>query len=254
MVEERKLHNVTISLIGCSTPDWAMHSVTDKMFKGGFFGRLILCWREIPDRAYPRAEFLDPIVANSLATDLALISASDKKSFIFTKAADGWFETWYYENHDTLVHQTDNEMRGYLGRKHNHILSLAMVLALSEATLELTKAHLVKANEILEVEEKLSIERLLSSVGRHEDDEVAVKVMQKIHAWKYNSEANKKGEDITQSQLSRRTMYIVGNTDRLRKVLTSLEARGWIKIHHPKDARGATTYEVKNWYPGATND
>ena len=246
-------HNIAVSLLGCSTPDWAMDSVSNKMFSGGFFGRLVLCWREFSDKEFPYPQFLDPVAAEELADHLADIANVRKvRTFNFTAEAREWYEEFYHTNHERMVLEQEEELRGYLSRKHNHVFSTAMALALSEGTTELTTHHMRLSEFYLGVEEEMSLRRIVSTVGQHEEDKLAVRFMRKV--WQH-AEVLGKERRISRGEMNRKAQYIVGNLDRMELMLRGLKARGWLdeQFERTENKRPVTYYYVRGWTPGTAS-
>ncbi len=255
--------NIAISFIGCSTMDWVLSSVTEEMFTGGFFGRLVVCWRDNSNRMYPYAEFLDPIAAESLATKLEPLAIEKPRLVTQSAPAKEWYEEWYQENHLAWENERQNNVRGYIKRMHKHLWTLAMVLALSELRYEVEQPDLELALSLLNVEEKISMPHIFRAMGRHSEDQAAGQVMQAIQDWKLGikmdrngNPLNLKGVDITHKQLTNYTLRFVGNVHRLNMILDSCEDRGWIdkrKIASKKGGpRKIQTYRLTGeWKDGS---
>jgi len=241
-----EFHNIAVSMLGCSTPDWAMDSVSEKLFTGGFFGRLVLCWREFSNKAFPYPQFLDPVVAERLSDRLTDIANVRKvRVFQMTAEAKEWYEEFYYANHERMVLEQEEELRGYLSRKHNHVFSTAMALALSDGPEPILAAnHLRLAEFYLQREEDLSLRKIVSTVGQHEDDKLANRLMMRL--WKIG-----KGKSVTRTQLSRGAMHVVGNSDRMELMLRTLKQRGWLREEmESTEGRPVTRYVIVGWHPG----
>ena len=231
------LHNVAISLIWCSTPDWISESCTPEMFKGGFMARMMTCWRETSGRSFPRADYLDPVSAHELARRLVPISTASRR-WMPVDSWD-WYEEWYHQNKQRLVEEHNPKMQGYLNRKDNHMLSLAMVLALSEERFTITTKDMQQALRYLEEEERVTFPKLFGKMDRHEDDEKAERVAMVIYDWKKDKDV-----DISRTQLLAKCSWFLGGHIALDKMLAELRQREWIKTLPPTEGKRGVHYHT----------
>jgi hypothetical protein len=141
-----ELNNVCIVMLGCSTMDLLGDAIPQKGFGGGFLARIILIVQQQTQRSFAIPKEQDKTIKRELADFLARIR---KRSGQFTFSPDGlrWYEDWYHSCRDI-----DNDLRlnGYFERKPDHLLRVAMLLALAEEVdLILTPDLLQRAERIL---------------------------------------------------------------------------------------------------------
>lgn len=163
------MHNVCISLEGCSTPDWLADAIPATAFGGGFLGRIIfvVCMDSTRRFAFP------PEPSKELKQRILqhLLRASHLKGEVtISDDAREWYETWYERNR--LPDFTDLRTSGYYERKQDHLIRVALLLlaAIPNSPLVLTIETLKLADEILSAIEPsmpLALSQIaLSSAGR----------------------------------------------------------------------------------------
>jgi len=155
-----------LTLLGALTPGGMATSFDDQFVETGFASRVIFIHETQPRFRKARMEISPEMLAmrDALEEDLARI-ASLEGEFQWEESAWNWFEHWYEKVlPDNFL---DYRLEGYVGRKPVHVMSLAMILAVSEGDeLILTERYLKTALELLEALEP-SMVKAFSSVGRN---------------------------------------------------------------------------------------
>lgn len=146
----QKLHNLVISFLGSSAPDW-LEKLPEEMIGGGFTGRIFFVTADKRKRpiAWPTLSQSEQDLGDLLMKDLQDISNTigEMKP---SKACYDRFTTWY-ENDLAKMKLTPTLMRAkpFFERIHDHAMKLAMVLSISESdSLIVELHHLEKAIKI----------------------------------------------------------------------------------------------------------
>jgi len=146
---EVKLHNVTLTMLGASTPDWLVTAIPQDAFGGGFMSRLLFIVQENTDRCYPIPE--PPPAFDTLVEDLQRIRSITGEAKL-TPEGLSWYSQWYAASRKDIPE--DEKMAGYHERKPDHILRLAIIMSLSERKTVVDVEQLVRASRILTFLEK----------------------------------------------------------------------------------------------------
>jgi hypothetical protein len=151
-----ELKNVNISMLGASTPDWLVEGIPSTAFGGGFMSRIIWVAQEDSPRSFPFPSLDDVKIAGSLVERLKQIQRVSG-SFINDPKAIDWYKNWY-KDLKTNYRTDDPKMSGYIERKPDHLIRLAMVLTLSEARpLVLTDETYYRALKLLNIVERYMV-------------------------------------------------------------------------------------------------
>ena len=239
--KDEQLRNVAISLIGGSTADWLRSGITEEAFGGGFMGRCIYVHRQSSGRVFPRANPLDPVALNYLADELVPWATLDEQEGPFAPNAWSWYEDWYIQNHEKTPE--DPRMRGYMSRKHSHLLRLATILGLSMGRVGMEIADLEKALAILDEEEK-RLPDCFGEITAHENTVNINKVMSVI--WK-------NGNRISRTKLLNRTIKFLGSARALDEILVSQQQAKRIDSQFDTATR-TVFYWITNADPEVGND
>jgi hypothetical protein len=149
---EGKLYNVALSFLACSTMDWIQTAIPRDAFGGGFMSRLLFVVQNETPRIFPIPPPMNLVLANSLKARLFALTKT-KGKFCITPEAVRWHDEWYRHRGEGL--SAEKQFSGYLERKGDHLFRIAMILALSELSLErdeglrLTPERLSQALSIL---------------------------------------------------------------------------------------------------------
>ncbi len=155
---EFEMNRVCINMMGATTLDWMSSNMPGDTIEGGFTGRVIFVVAE--DRrhkeAWPSIDSEQVETRQSLLVDLTRI-AKLRGNFEVTKAAMECYKDWY----DNTPEVEDIRLRGYDGRKGDHVLKIAMILNASEdhilvePHLKIERRHIEMSLGLLESTEKL---------------------------------------------------------------------------------------------------
>lgn len=141
------IDNPYITFLGASNPEWLAKGFDEDSFGGGFMGRIIFIYQSKGRRvSWPELTSEQVNIKGLLELDLQRISRLSGKFSVSRKAYD-FFKEWY----ENFQPDFSTRMAGYYERKHDHLLKLAMVLAISEGDeLILRLQHLTLAMKLLD--------------------------------------------------------------------------------------------------------
>jgi len=154
---EFHMSNVCINLIGATTLDWMSTNLPGDTVEGGFTGRVIFVVAEEPrlSNPWPTLSPEETLLRTELIQSLVRID-SFNGAFKINETAKNEFSKWY--NHRT--EGLDLRLRGYYGRKGDHVLKVATCIAAGEegmcnGKLEIDSSHIRIALRLLKKAESL---------------------------------------------------------------------------------------------------
>lgn len=138
---EEFLRNVFISIIAATTPDGIAKGIPESAMKEGFASRVLFVYQPDTDRrnAFP---VLTPEELAQYVQLRKMILERVEIGGEFTLSPEGieWFKAWYdYHMNEPIP---DKRLEGMYGRKHDHLLRVAMVLAGDRLTTTVQPYHL----------------------------------------------------------------------------------------------------------------
>lgn len=147
------IYGPCLNILAASTKAWLKQCLPRKEQEGGFTSRvLFVVENDAPDKlvAWPEAP-ADPNLRRKLIADLMQIHQLAGVASV-TDEAKAHFADWYeYHMRKVVPHNTDPAFSGYLGRKGDLILKLALIRCASLSNrLLVTKEHLHWAGHALE--------------------------------------------------------------------------------------------------------
>lgn len=124
------LHNLGISSLLCSTPDWLIDNLPEGTFGGGFVARFLLNVQEASPRVVTRPEPLDPSERERIKLELAYLHTF-KGEMALSPEAWRVHEIWYKGHKNTSIFPEHELLGSYFQRKQGHVLRMAMCLHLA---------------------------------------------------------------------------------------------------------------------------
>jgi len=145
---ETKLKDVALSFLGASTLDWFLEAVPHEVYTGGFISRLLIVAQEDTDRLIALPPRPAGYVFEGLREDLLELERV-KGEVLLPKSAEEWYTAWYARHHKRV--SLNEKQAGYMERKPDHMLRMAMLLALGErGMLEIRDTDFEQALNILD--------------------------------------------------------------------------------------------------------
>lgn len=220
--EEHVYKNCLVMLAG-STPEWIKSSIPEESIGGGFTSRIIWVYRTMTER--PRRAFIEltpyeMACRDNVINDLRII-ADLRGEFKWSSEGREAFRRWYEE-----IFQPDDystQLRGYVGRKSDFVIKLAMITALSRMDkLVITEDEVDFAIKVLNENEKY-----LEQVIRHITETDTGRKIARVQSYLKKHATSTKG--LTHSELLRAFSYSM-DKDELYIITATLEQAGYIKI------------------------
>lgn len=153
------IRNPCINLLGATTMDWMANNLPPDAIEGGFTGRVMFIVGDRPrlSNAFGEAPEEEKSLRPMLFNDLSKRMRSFQGGFKWTEEGRYIFKNWY----DKRGEEEDARIRGYAGRKQDHILKVAMCLSagdfkrIDKGDLKIEGWHISTALAILEKAEIL---------------------------------------------------------------------------------------------------
>lgn len=146
------IHNPVVNILGATTLDWMSTNLPGESVEGGFTSRVIFVVEDAPRHrtAWPNVTSTEMDLKTKLIEDLLQINALSGQ-FNVTPEAMEIFNQWYVESKEP----EDPRLRGFFGRKGDHILKTSMIMSIATRDdLLLDATHVDLAIQAIEQVEK----------------------------------------------------------------------------------------------------
>ena len=141
------LKNPIVSMIGASTPDWLATSLPEAAFEGGFMSRILFVVKFFRDRHITFPDELPIAEQTELKTDILTMRSMYSGEIKLSSTAKEWFNEWYKSSQ--FQTSEDTAMGGFIERKPDLSLKLAMMLAIAKKELVVDTTTLKQALAII---------------------------------------------------------------------------------------------------------
>jgi len=216
------LHNVGISCLFCSTPDWFVKNTPADTFGGGFIARNVLIVQNGSPRIFPiptpNADDVRPRLLEELTALHQLTGVMGFEPKVYHRNGSGTdsgsYVDWYSEFKRTGRDNPGHEMLAtYMERKPTHMLRLAMVLHLAEhQTLEICEECFERAIKLSDYMEAF-LPDLMQQMFKTDVGEDQQLILSRIR---------KAGGAITHTQLVRSMNYKM-KAEQTKQIISSLK-------------------------------
>ena len=230
---EFHMSNVCINLVGATTLDWMSTNLPGDTVEGGFTGRVIFVVAEEPrlSNPWPELSLEEIALRTELVGDLIRINNLNG-AFKITKEARDEYSRWY--NHRT--EGTDLRLRGYYGRKGDHVLKIATCISaggygICNGSLKIEAAHIRIAIRLLK-----KAERLMHLAFRGTAFSKSSKDIDRILGYLIR-EQNKGNLPIKHSLLLKRNSHYLNATE-FKEVINTLIEQGDVVINTSNETKG----------------
>lgn len=162
--------NPCLVLLGLLTPNTLTSMLAQNLVSGGFSRRVLLIYAKDRGTPKPRPKFLDSHrSAKQWCSDYAKKCQNLCGPFVWTPAAEAWFDDWYIRIKDPTMRKEQNDvLRRYWSAKDVLLLKVAMLYSLSQRPeLVLDVEALIEADIMLSALEP-DILTILGGGGRNE--------------------------------------------------------------------------------------
>jgi len=222
------LRNVTLSMLGGSTPEWLASDLPENAFEGGFMSRVIFVVREHRNRIVTWPEKPPQAEVDKLKATLMRIKRNMVGSISLDKGAMTWFDKWYHSSE--LKPASDYQLTGFIERKPDLVLKIALLLAVSEERKEVNIGDMRTAYNIITWTQDFMF-AAFKSVGMSRLGQLAASVIKIIDSH---------GGKVSKVVVDRRLAYQLqnGKAD-MDAVLELLKMRGDVTISTGERKPGA---------------
>lgn len=155
-VEE--IDNICLNMLACTTPDWLKNSLPEESIGGGFYSRLITVNRteSREPNPHPGDNINEDVffMRNNCINDLKVIQTL-QGPFKWSKEAKTLYSTWYCDYLKRELEESPIQLRGYYGRKGDHLIKVAMIFSAAESSsMIISDWHLGHAMKALQSNEE----------------------------------------------------------------------------------------------------
>ena len=143
-----------LNMLSATTPEWLKMSLPAYAIGGGFTSRIIFVFQSSTDRVipFPHLSNEEQTLRDELMHDLRMIHRL-RGEYKLTGEASNYYEDWYIKLYNPDAGA--DSIKGYLGRKHEMVLKIAIVLAASRRSkLIVTEDEIEEALKILTENER----------------------------------------------------------------------------------------------------
>lgn len=242
------LWNPYLGMLACTTPRGVSDEIPESAIKTGYFGRVLWVCVDSPEvgRANPLVRRVGeaPEARRKLQEELSTRIVALQGRMRWTKQGREWFERWYLDVHYPRMLKVDVDVHaesGFLGRKDDHLLRVAMVLSASQGNERLlTQAIIEEALHLLEeIESRMPM--ALKEVGTSAEANLGQRVLAQLER------AKNHGGWMRADFLKSRLRRYFGSVERFRNTIEMLEQSG--EVERQRDQRGRESYRRK-WKAG----
>lgn len=175
-----EIHGVWVNLIGATTPELLQSALPLDAIGGGLTSRMIFVYEENKGKIVP-APFMTEVqlaMRDKLLRDLDRISLIQGEFFVSEDFVEMWTD-WYLRQEANPPFR-DNRLSGYIERRPNHLMKLAMIMRASrgsgERQLLLERRDLDKALCVLTATE-MKMPQVFAGIGKSSNADTLTKIM-----------------------------------------------------------------------------
>ena len=217
------LKNIFVNFLAGTTPK-DLASFPSTMIDGGFAGRTIFVYSDKPRPPIhnPAALFTDETIQLrlGLVEDLKQI-ANIHGEYIMTPEADSIYKEVYDSNY--MRKDFDHRLAPYQGRKGDHIIKLAMILAASHRNETIIEPNDIKLANVLLSQTEAGMVDTYANVGYSNTSSSK-------HAEKFLKLLRDNNGEIDHSYALKRLYHYI-NADEMATMIKTLEESGVIKMY-----------------------
>ena len=236
---EFHMSNVCINLVGATTLDCMSTNLPGDTVEGGFTGRVVFVVAEEPrlSNPWPELSLAEIALRTELVGDLIRINNLNG-AFKITTGAKNEYSKWY--NHRT--EGTDLRLRGYYGRKGDHVLKIATCVSAGDpgvcnGNLKIEASHIRIALRLLS-----KAERLMHLAFRGTAFSKSSKDIDRILGYLMR-EQSKGNLPVKHSLLLKRNSHYLNATE-FKEVIDTLVQQGDVEVVTIKGTKGLL-YDLK---------
>jgi hypothetical protein len=232
------VRDACITFFGATTPSSLAEAIPQRAHQHGFMSRFIFVYASATDRKESLSETKPDPAKMKWATELKArlsygLDAMNHLSgpFDYTPEARDWYDAWY----SNFSNDADKEGEGWVSRRQDHMLRVAMVLQVCKnQLLEIDVDSLKDADAALKMIED-TMPEAFAQIGIHSSSSGVDRILALFK--KYSGKA-------TNYQLFDGTLRYFPDAVALKRAVTGLAAAGWIKRESFDAATGTETWSL----------
>lgn len=166
-----RLRDPCVQILGGTTPTGVAKEIPAAARTGGFTGRVFFVYAEATDR--PPNPLLDVVETDSARAQELIVGLERMAGLTgpvwFSKQGRAWFSSWYTEVHAPAIAHLDTSVvqeTGFIGRKADHLLRTAIVLAACRHVSGEGKFHVTERDLVEALQYVTEVERALPTAMR----------------------------------------------------------------------------------------
>lgn len=174
--------NPCINILACTTPHHIATYLKADVISGGFARRNLFVYEQDDGapQAWPEETTEQRNQKEACLWWLQKLDQEAVGEFKWSEEARAFWTPWYNTSFETMRKMPDSPIRGYFKSKHEQVLRVAILLALSESSkLVLERGHLEAALAVLE-EAESRFNRVFMGLGRNELHTIAMQALAMI--------------------------------------------------------------------------
>ena len=144
------LENTCLGMLSASTFDWLKNAFNEESIGSGLTSRIIFVYVQEPP---------PPVAITSFSKKKEMIQGKLKRRLNAIRKIKGvmrfstngalWYENWYNKFYEESELYENKTLSGYASRRGVHMIKIAMLIAGSHKTLQITEHHLITADALL---------------------------------------------------------------------------------------------------------
>ena len=227
------LRDVCCTFLFGTTPRNLGEGVPPQAHDTGFMGRFLFVFGD-------RSGKIEPLSSTGADTTLATESLRRRTSlvtrlrefaklsgpFSWTSEGKEWFDDWYND----YMNSSESEGEGWAQRKPDHLLRVAMALAISNSNglppLVLDTNVQRASLTMLESHVEAQFPKTFAYIGRHASAEAQARILEVFR--------NRGNAPVSSEEIYSRTLKYFGNIRELQGALMGMRMAGTVKVSHDK--------------------
>lgn len=222
------LRNVCLGFLGASTPDWLAEAIPQNAFGGGFMSRIVFVYQGSTTRRnpMPMKEDFETSLETEIIAELKHI-ATYRGGSVMSPAAEAYFRDWY----DTYMKTPLAAQDGYFGRRADHMLRTALIIAISRHSPYLIDEIDVQSANSLLLQVEIGMPEAFAQVGTSSVAREQGKIIQILQ---------RMGGNVSLKELMRATWRRI-DFNELSTALQTLKAAGFVE---ERNVNGEISYQL----------
>ena len=224
------LHNVFVSLLGCTTPSELQSAIPASAGGGGLLSRMTMIYKASSPRCYPVPVMDDPVRRELLVAELRRINDTVEDQFFISDEGMEWWNSYYIAHKRRMESGTDT----YAEREPQNVLRIAMILSVSENGSKLLGKDILERSFKIITAATNSSAGMSQSIATNDRGQLQYKIVEFIR---------KGGGARSRSQITKRFYGMARGKD-IEEALITLEKMAGILVSFTN--KGVSWYRLRN--------